>query len=367
MSFKGTPMNLGSISKLSKAQTRCITAENVYGEKGKGAMAEVSDTPQSEVTRIGQSWGRNEFCEELGKGWKVRPAIGLQPGKVTTIMDIDGPAIIQHMWFTLREKQFRDVIVRIYWDNETNPSVECPIGDFFCNGFNKAVPVMALPINVNPQGGLNCYFPMPFRKHVKITMENRGPAETGLFYAITYTLTDVDDDEAYFHAQFRRTNPVPLHQECVVVDNIKGWGHYVGTYFAWQQHFGGWWGEGEVKFFMDGDRDHPTIVGTGTEDYVGGAWCFHANYTAPFLGYPLGDLDFKPGGRHGIYRFHIMDPIRFQQDLRVQVQALALVPHGNERRFRTLPDDISTVAYWYQTEPHQPHPTLPNRELLDVY
>ncbi len=365
MKFNGLNMSLGSISRLSDARTRSITAENVYGEKGKGGMAEISDTPQAEVVKIGQAWELNRATRDLGQKWKTRPCITLEKESVTTIMDVDGPACIQHIWITADNKRFRDLVLRIYWDNEETPSVETPIGDFFCNGFNTRANVLAIPINVNPSGGLNCYFPMPFRKHAKITVENRAPEQVGgFFYAINYSLTGIGDDEAYFHAQFRRTNPLPYGEDYVIVDNVNGKGQYVGTYMAWQQNNSGWWGEGEIKFFMDGDTEFPTICGTGTEDYFGGAWGFMGTFTAPFMGYPLGvEGEAKAGDRHGVYRFHIMDPIRFDEELKVTMQAIGW---RSEMRFLPLQDDISSVAYWYQAEPHNAFPALPDRDYLEV-
>ncbi len=363
MAFNGVNMGLGNIYKLSSAVTRSITAENVYGEKGRGGMAEVSDAPQEAVTRLGQHWQRQEAARDLGRPWKVRPCITLPKQMTTTLMDVAGPGVIQHIWITVEPKRYRDLILRMYWDDEETPSVEVPVGDFFCNGWGRAN-VLALPINVNTSGGFNCYFPMPFRKHARITVENRAPEEVpGFFYAINYTLTDVDDDDAYFHAQFRRVNPLRYMDDYVILDGVKGKGQYAGTYMAWQQNSAGWWGEGEFKVFLDGDTDYPTICGTGTEDYFGGAWGFGANYTAPFLGYPAGSVDFKVGGRHGVYRFHIMDPIRFAQDIRVTMQAIGW---RSETRYLPLQDDIASVAYWYQTEPHAPFPALGNRDALEI-
>ncbi len=145
----------------------------------------------------------------------------------------------------------------------------------------------------------------------------------------------------------------------MILDGVQGVGHFVGTYMAWQQNSQGWWGEGEIKVFLDGDDEYPTLCGTGTEDYFGGAWGFGA----PFLGYPFGQTDFKVGNRHGVYRFHIMDPIRFQQDIRITMQAIGWRSEG---RYLPLQDDIASVAYWYQSEPHTAFPTLGNRDHLEV-
>jgi hypothetical protein len=365
MSFNGANMNLGSIMKLSNAVTRSITAENVYGEKGKGGMADLTIEPQAEVEKIGQHWdGPSHDARDLAKTWKIRPCITLPKQSTSTIMDVAGPGIIQHIWITVDSKRYRDLILRMYWDDEAAPSVEAPVGDFFCNGWKTQTVILALPINVNPTGGFNCYFPMPFRKHARITIENRSPENiVGFFYAINFTETDIDPDDAYFHAQFRRTNPLPYMEDYTILDGVKGKGQYVGTYLAWQQNSTGWWGEGEFKAFIDGDVDFPTICGTGTEDYFGGAWGFGNTYSAPYLGYPFGNYDGKAGNRHGVYRFHIMDPIRFKKDLRVTIQAIGWRSEG---RFLPLQDDISSVAYWYQSEPHQPFPQLGNRDTLEV-
>jgi hypothetical protein len=367
LSFNGAHMGLGNLMKLSRARTRSITAENVYGRKGQAAMSDISGPPLPDVVKIGQHPSPNPGARELGRGWKVRPCITLPPSGTTRIMDVDGPGVIQHIWITVDEKYTRDLILRVYWDGAALPSVEVPVGDFFCNGWRRRVAVNALPINTNPYGGYNSYFPMPFREHATITVENRAPVEIGgFFYAINYAETAIAEDDAYFHAQFRRSNPLPYKEEYVILDGVKGIGHYVGTYMAWQQNSLGWWGEGEFKVYLDGDREFPTICGTGTEDYFGGAWCFSQNYSAPFLGYPegvSGPEGNKPGNRNGLYRFHVMDPIRFAKDIRVTMQALGWRSEG---RMLPLRDDIASVAYWYQTHPAAPFPPLPSRDALEI-
>jgi len=361
---------LFGISNLVNAQTRSITAENVYGEKGRGGMAEVSAEPQAEVVKIGQKWdGPNLVARDLGRTWKVRPCITLLKGSVNTLMDVAGPGTIQHIWITVDLKRHRDLILRMYWDDEKEPSVESPLGDFFCNSWKSRANIVSLPINVNPTNGLNCYFPMPFRKRAKITVENLAAEDQdGFFYTINYALGPVGDTEAYFHAQFRRSNPLPHKEDYVILDGVKGNGHYVGTFMAWQQNVDGWWGEGEFKAFIDGDKDFPTICGTGTEDYFGGAWCFGSNYNAPFLGYQHITAqdqvaqEKRCGNRYIMYRFHIFDPIRFQQDLKITMQALGWRTEG----FLPLQDDIASVAYWYQADPHVTFPKMGNYDLLKI-
>jgi hypothetical protein len=365
MNFNGSNMNLGNIMKLSNAVTRSITAENVYGEKGQGGMADLTHDPQPEVEKIAQKWdGPNACARDLGLKWKVRPCITVPAQTTSTLMDVDGPGVIQHIWITVDSPWYRDLILRMYWDGENEPSVEVPVGDFFCNGWKTRTNILSLPINVNPSGGFNSYFPMPFRRHARITIENRAPKEVGgFFYAINYALTEIGEEDAYFHAQFRRTNPLAYKEDYTILEGVKGKGHYVGTFMAWQQNSTGWWGEGEFKAFIDGDHEFPTICGTGTEDYFGGAWGFGSNFTAPFLGYPLGGVQGEAGSRHSLYRFHIMDPIRFNEDLRVTMQAIGWRSEG---RYLPLQDDIASVAYWYQTDPHASFPPLGSRDDLEI-
>lgn len=259
--FNGLGMHLGDLSCLSGAQSRSISAENPRGEKGAGGSA-------TEGTGAVPA-------RELGRGWKISPSVNLAGYQIFTLADIEGPGAIQHMWMTVDPTFWRRLVLRMYWDNEQTPSVEVPIGDFFCNGWGVRCNVNSLPVAVNPAGGFNCYWDIPFRQHARITIENLSPEDVkGFYYQIDYTLTDVPVDRAYFHAQWRRSNPL-LHKSVhTLLEGVQGQGHYVGTYLAWGVHNNGWWGEGEVKFYLDGDNDWPTICGTGTEDYFGGAWGF---------------------------------------------------------------------------------------------
>lgn len=363
---------LENIAKFKKATTRLITAENVYGLKGAGGKAIPFGDQGEKVDQIAQLSGADDYsskaARELGQKWKVRPSLMLAAGAETTLMDVACSGAITHIWFTYDAKYARDLIFRCYWDGEEKPSVESPAGDFFCAPFCKSIRVASVPINVNPTNGLNCYLPMPFRSHARITIENRNPAEVNFYYAISFEERDVAPDEAYFHAQFRRQNPTS-GDDYVILDGVKGRGQYIGTSLGWQQNSEGWWGEGEVKMFIDGDDEFPTYIGTGTEDYFGGAWCFNGNYSSPFLGYQdlSNALDSREtnrvGNRHAMYRFHIADPIRFEKDLRVTIQTLGWRSEG---RYLKLRDDICSVAYWYQSEPHAAFPTCPTRDETEV-
>jgi hypothetical protein len=359
--FNGLGMGLHNISRLSTAKTRSISAENFTGEKGKAAMA---------------TEGTGAKCaRDLGQGWKVSPSIVIPPLQVVTLAEIQGPGAIQHIWNTVHPDWWRRLVLRVYWDGEATPSIETPLGDFFCNGWCKRCNVNSLPIAVNPAGGFNSYWEMPFRQSARITLENLWDEECrGYYFQITYALTEVPEDAAYLHAQWRRNNPLPYAQVHTLLDGVKGQGQYVGTYLAWGVNNTGWWGEGEIKFYMDGDREFPTICGTGTEDYFGGAWNFehpqgqYGVFSTPFLGMPqvIGAGEegiYKSQQRFGMYRWHVMDPIRFEQDLRVTIQALGWRAGG---RYLPLQDDIASTAFWYQAEPHTPFPTMPDRDALEV-
>jgi len=363
--FNGLGMNLGNLWRLSHAQTRSISAENPTGVKGKGGMA----LPDP-----------NGAARELGQGWKCSPCKrDIQPGETYTLADIEGSGAIQSMW--LGGNVTRDFILRIYWDDQAQPSVECPLCDFFAIPWVKfneigtvgpLVRVNSLPVVVNPSRALNCFWEMPFRKHARITLQNLHPTQAkDCFYQINYTLTEVPADAAYFHAQFRRVNPLPYKQVYTILDGIQGHGQYVGTAMGWGINNSGWWGEGEIKFFIDGDGEFPTICGTGTEDYFGGSFNWDSDgqyieYSTPYLGMHQvlrPDGTYNSQHRHAMYRWHIKDPIRFENDLKVTIQALGWRSEG---RYYPGQHDICSVAYWYQTLPTAPFPRLPDRNELEV-
>jgi hypothetical protein len=357
--FNGLGLHLGNLSRLSSAKTRSISPENFTGEKGKAGMAT-------------EGTGANA-ARDLGVGWKISPCIRIQPGECRVLADIQGAGAIQQIWMT-PTGHWRHSILRMYWDGAETPAVECPLGDFFACGWGTYAQVSSLAVCVNPRSGLNCYWEMPFRKGCRITMTNIAEEAMTLFYQINYTLTEVPADAAYFHAQFRRVNPLPYRSVYTILEGVKGRGQYVGTYLAWGVNNCGWWGEGEIKFYLDGDAEFPTICGTGTEDYFCGSYDFdlgkeqggYREFTTPYAGLPQ---VIRPDGlyssqtRFGLYRWHIMDPIRFEQDLRVTIQALGWRSGG---RYLPMQDDIASVAYWYQTLPTAPFPPLADRDYLEI-
>ena len=337
--------------------SRSICAENPTGGKGMGGRA---------VEGTGAHAAR-----ELGVGWKVNPYLILQPIEETVLADIKGPGIIEQIWATPMGP-WRNLILRIYWDDQEHPSVECPFGDFFGLGWGKFRQISSLPVCVNPGSAFNSYWPMPFKKRCRVTITSLNEHPHNFYYQINYALGEIPEDSLYFHAQFRRTNPLPYKSVYTIVDGIKGRGQYVGTSMSWGSNNSGWWGEGEIKFYLDGDKDFPTICGTGTEDYFCGSYNFenqetkqYQEYSTPYAGFFV----LKPDGlyqsqtRFNMYRWHITDPVRFEKDLRVTIQALGWRSGG---RYLPLQDDLASVAYWYQELPTAPFPKLPDKDMLEI-
>jgi len=349
--FNGLGVGMGKLFLVSRAQSRSISPENFTGEAGKAGMA-------TEGTGKGAA-------RDLGRGWKVSPSVNVKAGTTFTLGEIKGPGCIQQIWMT-PTGNWRHSILRFYWDDETEPSVECPVGDFFACGWGKYCQINSLPVCVNPGSAFNCYWQMPFRKKARITLENRDEKDMTVYYQVNYTLTRVPREAAYFHAQFRRESPLQQKGLYTILDGVQGQGQYVGTYLAWEVHSSGWWGEGEIKFYLDGDKEFPTICGTGTEDYFCGSYDFenpdtrkYQLFSTPYTGLAQvipPDKIYEPGQRFGLYRWHIADPVRFGKDLKVTIQALGWQEGG---RYLPLEDVVASVGYWYQKEPHQKFPKLP--------
>jgi hypothetical protein len=352
---------MDQLYRLKDAETRSISPENFSGEKGKGGMATLETGNAAKAAR------------DLGQGWKVNPYIFIESGETFTLGEVEGSGVINHIWMT-PAGDYRLLIMRMYWNGEEEPSVEVPAGDFFAAGWGmgKEPRITSLAICVNPRSGLNSYWQMPFSGGCKITIENLAEKTARIYYQIDYSLEEVPEGTPTFHAQFRRVNPLPCKDVYTIADGIKGRGNYVGTYLAHGANSPGWWGEGEIKFYIDGDTEFPSICGTGEEDYFCGSYGYgerekdgkytYESFTTPYTGF----YHVPHAGeqrRFGQYRWHITDPVRFREDLRITIQSLGWQSGG---RYLPLEDDLASVAYWYQVEPHNPFPDLPGEADLVI-
>ncbi|GAA3084974.1 hypothetical protein JOF29_002996 [Kribbella aluminosa] len=353
---------LGVPVSIPGVRSRSINAENPTGARGAAART----------------------ASALGAGRKGSPAVRLAAGETVTLAEIEGPGTIRHIWLTVADSTesgpfvLRDLVLRAYWDGAGDPSIEVPLGDFFCNGFATRALVTSVPIVVAPTGGMNCYLPMPFREGARITVESQHAGDVpAVFYQIDYTVGDAHSAETpYLHAQWRHSDgTAPLGTDHVVLDGVAGRGTYVGTYIALTSLHRYWWGEGEVKFFLDEDEEFPTLCSTGLEDYAGGAWAFQdelrstpdpeiLTFSAPYCGYPFHSTRDRTKASpfatealpmHGLYRWHLPDPIHFERRLKVTLQQIGAWDHGLFER----QDDLATTAYWYQQQRNEPFPPLP--------
>ena len=339
-------------------RTRSVSPENFTGEKGAGGQA---------VEGTGASCAR-----DLGRGWKVSPSVQIEPGKTFTLADISGQGMVKHIWVTTSSMQNRTLVLRIYWDKQEFPSVEAPLGDFFASADEQQYELAHLPCGL-------CKSAQRTELLLGHAVLRRLPHDIGnlaeepviVYYQIDYQLRELEEGYGYFHAQYRRTNPLPYKEDYTILDGVKGKGQYVGTYMFWGVNNNGWWGEGEIKFFMDGDREYPTICGTGTEDYFCGAYDFEVDGVYRPYWYPVCRAVqnnqygrcLQTQQRFSMYRWHITDPVYFDTDLKVTIQALGWRSGG---RYLPLQDDISSVAYWYQDKPVSSGSVLGNRDDLEI-
>lgn len=349
---------LNSLTQKKAITTFSVSPENLTGEKGKGGMAVIGSASHA--------------ARELGQGWKVNPYLVSQPGETKILADVKGQGAIKHFWITDSAKAGRLLILRIYFDGHENPAVEAPLSDFFCNAdYTEYRQLSSLAICFNPNRGMNCYFEMPYFKSFRVEIENTGTAPCQIYYQIDCEEKVLTPETLYFHAQFRRINPLPYLQPYTILDNIKGNGHYVGTYMHWGVKSNGWWGEGEIKFYIDNDTEFPTICGTGTEDYFCGAYDFEVNgdyieFSTPYSGMQKvchTDETYRSQRYFDMFRWHVVDPVYFKENLRITIQALGWRSEG---RYLPLQDDISSVAYWYSDTLDDVYPEFPGRNDLEI-
>ncbi len=327
-------------TKYKKIQSRAITAENFDGGKGRGGMAT-------------EGMGKIP-AGDLGQTFKVSPCVCVPKQSAFTVCDIKGSGEVNHIWMTCAPVGFKGFTIEFYYDGASFPSVSLPLGKLFAVGHNQKSIVNSLAVTVNPAGGMNLYWPVPFRKGLKILLKNTTDEDIVIYYQVDYQLKRIPLSTCYFHAFYNESLPVEARKNHVVLKKIRGKGMYVGTFMTFKTDFTTWWGEGEFKFFIDGDDKFPTICGTGTEDYFGGAWNFeqpagkYRYYSTAYQGLvdvlPEDEI-YVTNQRFSMYRWHIADPVYFAKDLRVEVQAIGW--ETGLQRYRPLSPEITTVAFVY--------------------
>jgi hypothetical protein len=300
-------------------------------------------------------------ARDLGRGWKVSPAIDIEPGATVVCADIRGPGAVEHLWMGVNGSA-RHCVLRCYWDGQEAPSVECPVGDFFACGWGGTEPVSSLPVCMNPKNGFNCYWEMPFARSCRITVENVGPEQIVLYYQVDYSLAAVPNDAGRFHALFRRSNPLGPDACHPVLESGSGKGHLVGLSLAWGAWDSGGARRRSIAFLIDGAGDAPDERCLALEEYFGCSAAFDQPFSTPYAGLVLPEcavgLHDKRARRslwRSLHRWHIMDPIRFDASLGIVIRA----PKGSR-------DDFASVAYWYQRLPTARFPVFPDRDALEI-
>ncbi|MHC4406609.1 MAG: glycoside hydrolase family 172 protein [Planctomycetota bacterium] len=313
--------------------SRSISFENPTGAAGEGGKA----------------------ASNLGAGRKGSPSRRIEPGQTVQLCDIEGPGTIRHIWLTTARDPAaqRALVVRAWWEGQEHPSIECPVGDFFGFAHGRIMPYHSAVHSVGSTGGRNVWLPMPFVKRAKMTFTNEGAAAVPVYYQIDYTVGDgLPDDVGRLHVLFRRENPTTTKEDFELLPERKNKGRFIGSVIGIRNlHPGQWWGEGEVKVFMDGDKEFPTICGTGSEDYVGLAWGIQQT---PFLynGCSLNENNFV-----SMYRWHLPDPIAWRRHARITIQQIAW-----KNGLAETEDDWSTATFWYEPTPSAPLPEMPDVE-----
>jgi len=355
----------------------CLTAVGTYGQSPGGELRQLPFFKSYTNHRL-SSWDKSGANDD--GNWKTP----FQPQETRTVAEMEGPGVITHIWVTIATTEplhLKKIVLRMYWDGESAPSVETPVGDFFGLGLGEYFLYESAPLSVGSQKALNAFFPMPFRRSARITVTNEGEKPvSAYYYNIDYEKhRSLPEDLGYFHAQYRQATPNRgwtsawaangdkqvdekpnlKGEENYVILDAEGRGHYVGVTHSILQNQGDWWGEGDEMIFIDGATS-PQINGTGSEDYYLGAWCYGGCGLNPFgnkkptftyqrYGNPMNGGDDR-GAKWMVYRFHTESPIAFEKSVRVTIEH----GHANHRA-----DNFYTVAYWYQSEPHKPFPALP--------
>jgi len=310
--------------------SRSISFENPTGAPGEGGKA----------------------ASRLGVGRKGSPMRHVKPGQEVTLCDIQGPGTIRHIWMTTRPApaNLRSLVIRAWWDGQEHPSIEAPAGDFFGFAHGKVMPYGSAVHSVGEKAGMNIWLPMPFTRRARFTLTNEGEKVVPVYYQIDYTLGEGHPaDVGRLHVLFRRENPTTLKQDFQLLPHREQKGRFIGSVIGIRATHGNWWGEGEVKVYMDGDTDFPTICGTGSEDYVGLSWGIQQT---PFLynGCSLNQNRFV-----SMYRWHLPDPIQWRKECRITIQQIQW-----KKGLAEVTDDWSSATFWYEPVPSAPLPPMPD-------
>ncbi|MGC4039083.1 MAG: DUF2961 domain-containing protein [Chitinophagaceae bacterium] len=299
----------------------------------------------------------------------------ITPGETKVLADIQGTGIIKHIWLTFSEARPNwleaggsarpdEIVLRMYWDDSKEPAVEAPLGDFFAAGFGERHEIKSVPVQVEGGDGYNCYWPMPFNKHAIITVTNEGKKNVrSFYYHIDYSEEKMlPAKTAYFCAQYRNEFPEKTGKDYLILD-AEGEGQYVGTVMSVRSRSPFWFGEGDAKFYIDGDKK-PTIQGTGTEDYFLMAWGLNQTQF-PYYGCNYMSTDFEDlGVQYNMYRWHIADPVQFTKSLRFEIEHTGWISadeteSGKVEGHVEREDDMATVAFWYQVGQPKRYTKLP--------
>ena len=323
-------------------KSRSISFENPTGESGKGGQT----------------------ASKLGVGRKGFPAKGIAPGETVVLCDIAGAGTIRHIWMTGGFKDetsaLRSMVIRAYWENQEHPSVECPLGDFMGSAHAKVNSYQSAIHSTGINSAFNIWLPMPFNSNAKMTLTNEGEENITVFYQIDYTIGDKHPDKlGRLHVCFIRENPTTLTKDFEILPKRVGEGRFIGAVLGIRTLEGNWWGEGEVKIFMDGDTDFPTICGTGSEDYVS---LSYGMQQTPFLNH---GCSWNKDGFISMYRWHLPDPIYWKEECRITIQQIGWSQKHREETGSALyerQDDWSSATFWYELIPSAQLPDFPNLE-----
>jgi len=326
----------------TRLESRSISFENPTGEPGQGGQT----------------------ASKLGVGRKGFPAKNIAAGETVVLCDIEGSGTIRHIWMTGGFKDnpvaLRSMVVRGYWDSQDHPSIECPLGDFMGSALAKVNAYQSAVHSTGINSALNIWLPMPFRNRGKLTLTNEGADDVVVFYQVDYTIGDQHPDElGSLHVCFLRENPTTLKEDFEILPTRTGKGRFMGTVLGIRSFEDHWWGEGEIKIYMDGDTEFPTICGTGSEDYV----CLsYGMQQIPFLYH---GCSWNQDGFISMYRWHIPDPIYWKEECRITIQQIGYDHSRRETTGTALyerQDDWSSATFWYESVPSAPLPEFPDLE-----